>query len=79
MSKTFWLDAIERIVATFVEAFCGTVPAFLILNELGYTTLTNWQTALVAGATSGVIAVLSAVKAIAASFTGDRDTASFVE
>jgi hypothetical protein len=59
-------DAAERVVATFIEAFAGV----LILGDQ-----LNLSTAQAAG-TAGLIAALTVVKSTAASFIGNKNSAS---
>lgn len=68
MSKQFVIDAVERVVVTFIEAVVGV----LILS--GTLDLSTGKKAL----TAGVIAALSAVKALGAKFIGNKDSASLV-
>lgn len=66
-SKTFWMDATERTVRTFVQAFAASLVV---------TGLDDWQQALYVGAGAGVLAVASA---IAGSQIGTKGTASVIE
>jgi len=68
MSKKFLLDALERVVATFVEVFAGALIAGPTIN-IG---------TVQAAALAGLIAALTVVKTVAASFVGDKDSAGVV-
>lgn len=69
--RRFWRDAVERIVATFIQVAVAT--ALLDLQD-GSVSLDGVKVAALAGAT----AALSLVKALVARWFGSRDSASFV-
>lgn len=65
-TKTFLLDAGERVVATFVEAAVGSV---ILAGAL------NLDVAKAAGL-AGTLAALTVIKSLAAKFLGDKQTAA---
>lgn len=67
MKKRYFLDLIERVIATFVETYIGAV----VVLPGGMWAAHNWQIAL-----AGSIA--ATVKSILASRVGDKDTASLI-
>jgi hypothetical protein len=71
--STFWMDATERVVATFVEAFVGS-----LIVTLGAQQPLD-KAALYSAGMAGIIAALAVVKVVAASLKGDPDSASLVE
>ncbi len=66
-SREFLLDAAERVVSTYVQAF---ITALLLSG------VTGWD-AVTAALVAAIPAALSALKAVIASRFGDPDTASF--
>lgn len=68
-TKLFWIDAFERIVATFGESLL----AFFVVNA-AFTTI-DWTMAF---SVSGLAAVASLLKAVVAAAKADTDTASLV-
>lgn len=66
--KPFLIDALERVVATFLQAFFG-VCALAAASPIDVSTLH-------AAAGGGAAAALAAVKALFARQLGDPDTAS---
>lgn len=70
----FIKDALERVAATFVEAFCASLVAAYAAGADITRTETLYAAVIAAAAAS-----LSAVKAVAASFIGDEDSASLVQ
>lgn len=64
---TFWKDAIERTVRTFVQAFAASLVV---------TGLDDWQSALAIGAGAGVLAVATS---LAGSQMGSSNDASMVK
>lgn len=71
ITREFLVDAAERIVATFVEAFIG----LLLASESSIIAVSTWQAAAVAA----IPAVLSAAKAIIARHFGDPESASLAD
>lgn len=68
ITKQFLTDAAERVAATAAEAFAGAVVVSGAFN----------LSIAKAAATAAVIAGFSAVKAAAAAFVGNKDSASLV-
>ncbi len=66
-SRAFLLDALERVLSTYVQVFLG------LLIASGVTGLDAVQSAALAAIPAG----LSALKAVIASRFGDPDDASF--
>ncbi len=66
-SRALLLDALERVLSTYVQVFLG------LLIASGVTGLDAVQSAALAA----IPAALSALKAVIASRFGDPDTASF--
>lgn len=62
----FLLDAAERTVKTFVQAFAASLVV---------TGLDDWKSALAIGGGAGILAVASAV---AGSRVGDNESAAFL-
>jgi hypothetical protein len=73
-TKKFWVDAVERVVATYVETFLGLMigSAFVDSGKLNMGAVT-------AAAVAALPAALSLIKALVASRLGDPATASLVE
>lgn len=69
--RRFWRDAVERIVATFLQVVIST--ALFDLQD-GTISLDGVKVAALAGAT----AVLTLTKALVARWFSSRDSASFV-
>jgi hypothetical protein len=74
MNKKFWVDAVERVVATYVEVFLGLIigSAFVDSGKLNMGAIT-------AAGIAALPAALSLVKALVASRLGDPETASLVD
>lgn len=66
-TKLFWLDATERVVATFGESFLAFILANATFTEV------DWKIVL---SVSGLAALASLIKAIVAAAKADTDTAS---
>lgn len=64
----FWIDAFERVVATFAEVLLG----FLLIDATKI--VIDWTLAFQVAAIAGFAALL---KAVAAAAKADTDTASF--
>lgn len=73
-TKAFWLDVTERAVATGAQA----VLTVLSLDGTNYLIVANfdWQLAV---ATFGFGAMFAVLKALVASGTGDKGTASLTD
>jgi hypothetical protein len=65
-SKKFLLDATERTIKTFVQAFAASLVV---------TGLDDWKSALAIGGGAGILAVASS---IAGSKVGDEDSAAIL-
>lgn len=70
-TKLFWLDAIERVIATFVEALAAVITVAVMAGN-GFEAV-NWVTAI---SIAGLASVLSLLKAMYAAAKADTDTAS---
>lgn len=70
-TRKFWFDTLERVAATFAQA----VIAGIGLDQVSLVTL-NWPQILGVAATT---ALLSLLKAVAATKFGKPDSASLVE
>lgn len=70
LTKRFWKDAFERVISTAAQAAIGAIGATAVVQDL------DWK--IVAGAT-GIAALLSFLKAIAATGVGNSQSASLVE
>lgn len=68
-TKLFWIDAVERVAATF----CESLLAFFVANAT-FTSI-NWSMAL---SVSLLASAASLLKAILAAAKADTDTASLV-
>jgi hypothetical protein len=70
-TKQFWIDAAERVVATYLEVFLGLViaSAFVDSGKLNMGAVT-------AAAVSALPAALALVKSMIASRIGDKETAA---
>jgi uncharacterized protein (DUF362 family) len=74
----FWKDALERLVATVVEAFCGSFITAVVLDAAGVISLGGMKTAALVGLSTALISALTFVKTIAAKYmTKDSESASF--
>lgn len=69
-TATFWKDALERVISTAAQAAIGAWGATAVIQDV------DWR---IIGGTAAAAAVLSLVKAVAASGTGRSDSASFVQ
>jgi hypothetical protein len=67
--RTYVVDLIERVVATFVATVAGVAVA---AGPADLFTLSFWEGA----ATAGLASAVSLVKGVAAKFIGDRHSAS---
>ena len=65
-TKRWLIDAFERVVATFAQAFLAIIVAAPILD------MSTWK----AAAVSGIAAAMSVLKALIAKGTGDPESAS---
>lgn len=72
MSKSFFRDAAERVVVTAVEAALAVLLVDMQDNEIA---IDGVKVAVMAGLAAG----LAVVKAIAARYVGDQNTASLVD
>lgn len=70
-TKQFWIDAVERVVATYLEVFLGLViaSAFVDSGKLNMGAIT-------AAAVSALPAALALVKSMIAAHIGDGGTAA---
>lgn len=68
-TKRFWKDAFERAVATALEVAIPMVVAVETIDQLDYRHL---------GLVAVSAAVLSVMKAVAATLKGDKEDASLV-
>ena len=66
------IDLLERVAATFVQAFLGALVAGGWFDIDGIRDMSIVQTAGVAG----IVAVLAVVKGVVAKFVSDRNSAS---
>ncbi len=71
LSKAFWRDALERVIATGAQAVLAVLPTSLLPDVS-----VPWWSALVAGAFASALSLL---KCLAASRVGDNSTASLIE
>lgn len=71
-TKRFWRDAIERAVATFVQAAAGV---FLLSQTATSVLDINWLAGLSVGAVAGVF---SLIKSVYAATKNNTDSASLV-
>ncbi len=69
-TRSFWLDTLERVVATFSQTLLGALPASYVPG----VTLPLRGALAVAGAAAG----FSLVKCLAASRVGDSDSAALL-
>jgi hypothetical protein len=74
--QKFWLDTLERFLATVVEAFCGSAVGALVLNATGTIPLTTIKAAAFVGLSTALISALAFIKALAARYTGNPNSAS---
>ena len=65
-TKRWAIDALERVLATFAQAFLAIIVAAPILD------MSTWK----AAAVSGIAAAMSALKALVAKGVGDPESAS---
>jgi hypothetical protein len=74
MNKKYWVDVVERVVATYVEVFLGLVigSAFVDSGKLNMGAVT-------AAGIAALPAALSLIKSLVASRLGDPSSASLVE
>lgn len=66
-TRRFWMDAIERTVRTFVQAFAASLVV---------TGLDDWRSALAIGGGAGLLAVAAA---IAGAQVGSSQNASVIK
>lgn len=74
-TKTFIKDMAERAIATFCQTVIAIIGVTYMSNPLVLLDI-NWIPVLIAGF---IGAILSILKAIVASFTGDKSSASLVK
>lgn len=78
-SSLFWVDALERAIRTAAQTFLGLVTVGSVVDKTGALDLHGFVTVLAVGAaTSGVAGLLSVVSSLAASRSGDTNSASFL-
>ena len=71
-TKTFLKDMAERAIVTFAEVIIAIVGVSYMANPMDLLSV-NWIPVLIAG---GIGAILAVLKAIVASFVGDKNSAS---
>lgn len=75
-TKDFWKDTGERAIATFVQAFLAVLSVGALTTAVQSQDWSNaWGVLYVSLAAGGIAALLSLVKAVAASYTGEKGTA----
>jgi hypothetical protein len=74
-SKTFLKDMAERAIVTFAEVVLALVGIVWLSDPLSLLNV-NWIPVIIAGLIGSVLAIL---KAIVASFIGDKNSASLVK
>lgn len=72
MSKQYWVNVAERVVATFVEAFLAS-----ILVGLG-AGITPDKSAMYSALIAGAAASLTVIKSVAGTFIGESDSPAWL-
>lgn len=77
--RTFVIDLVERVVWTYVEAFCALLLLSWAANVIGgqVTAIADWSIVTKA-AIGAVAAAVAVIKNIAAGFLGNPDSAATV-
>jgi len=74
-TKIWFKDMAERAIATFGEVVLAIVGVSYLANPMDLLTI-QWIPVLIAGIVGAILAVL---KAIVASFFGDKNSASLIK
>ena len=75
--RRYWIDLVERVVWTFIEAFVAVVIASGIFEQNHFDlSKTDLMSLAAKAALAGIAAVLALVKGLGAKFIGARNTAA---
>lgn len=75
-SKEFWVDVIERALATFVQTFLGLVSVAAVVAAVGDQDWASaWNIVYVGLASGAAAALFSVLKSLGAAYTGAKGTA----